>query len=57
MFIVQSSEESEDRCNNHATLSHHPEKEEHREKNNTRIERSEILLKTKHMIKWEKQFY
>lgn len=30
---------------------HHPEKEEHRGKNNSRAERPEILLKTKHIIK------
>lgn len=48
--------QSKDQCNNHETLSHHPEKEEYREKNNTRIERPEILLKTKHNIKGGKKF-
>jgi len=35
-------------------LTHHPEKEEYREKNSTRIERPDMLLKTKQIIKGEK---
>lgn len=46
-----SSEQREDQFNNHATLSCHLEKEEYRQKNNDGIERPEILLKAKGIIK------